>query len=337
MKKVIIGIHGLGNKPPKYMLQKWWKDAMHEGLNAEGINRELPIFELVYWADLLYEKPLNKWEKDKYSPYYLDEPYKKASKKYAPKDYSTRKKVMDYVIEKLKKVFLNEDKTLNFAFISEVIMRRYFRDLEIYYTEECNDIKDRNCKVRDTIRARVVQVIKKYANCDIMIIAHSMGSIIAFDVLSVLVPEAKINTLVTIGSPLGIPIVISKTAAEQKKKLNGKSVLATPSGVMTNWYNIADILDHVAFNYKLADDFKENDRGITPIDLLVTNNYEANGLKNPHKSFGYLRTPEFAKILEDFIGVEEKNIAQKIMHKVQGMLHKVKEKGAFVKDKLNID
>jgi len=60
MRKVIIGIHGLGNKPPKYLLQRWWKDAMIEGLNSSDIQQSLPKFELVYWADILYEKPLNR-------------------------------------------------------------------------------------------------------------------------------------------------------------------------------------------------------------------------------------------------------------------------------------
>ena len=31
MAKVIIGIHGLGNKPPKDILEKWWKLSIEEG------------------------------------------------------------------------------------------------------------------------------------------------------------------------------------------------------------------------------------------------------------------------------------------------------------------
>ena len=64
MKQVIIGIHGLGNKPPKYLLKKWWKDSIKEGFNKNGFKNELPEFELVYWADILNQKPLNNWEKD---------------------------------------------------------------------------------------------------------------------------------------------------------------------------------------------------------------------------------------------------------------------------------
>ena len=169
-----------------------------------------------------------------------------------------------------------------------------------------------------------------------MIIAHSMGSIITFDVLNFLIPAAKINTLVTIGSPLGLPIVVSKIAAEQKKKLKGESIMATPPGVTSNWFNFADIMDHVAINFELADDFRENERGILPTDFLVNNNYEINGEINHHKSFGYLRTPEFSKILSDFIADQKLNVVQKILKTIQIFFEKVKEQYNLVKDKLAI-
>ena len=335
MRKVIIGIHGLGNKPPKYLLQKWWKDAMIEGLNSSGFKKNLPDFELVYWADILYDKPLNRWEKDKDNPYYLDEPYIKAPEIIIDKKHPFQEKIIGFISNQLNKIFLNEDKSLNYSFITDAILEKYFRDLEVYYMEECKDENKVNCRARDLIQERLVQYITKYNNNDIMIIAHSMGSIITFDVLNFLIPEARINTLVTIGSPLGLPIVVSKIAAEQKKKLKGKSIMATPPGVTSNWFNFADIMDHVAINYKLADDFRENVRGILPTDFLVNNNYEINGEINHHKSFGYLRTPEFSKILSDFIADEKLNAGQKVLKTVQGFIEKVRERYKIVKDKLS--
>ena len=57
----------------------------------------------------------------------------------------------------------------------------------------------------------------------------------------------------------------------------------------------------IAFNYKLSDDYSENIRGIKPADFVVFNNYTINGERNPHKSYGYLRTKEFATILAEFL------------------------------------
>ncbi len=58
MAKVIIAIHGLGNKPPKEQLQEWGKMAIEEGLKNSGQHVHLPEFELIYWAGLVYERPL---------------------------------------------------------------------------------------------------------------------------------------------------------------------------------------------------------------------------------------------------------------------------------------
>jgi hypothetical protein len=334
MKKIIIGIHGLGNKPPKFLLQKWWKDAMLEGFKTHGINKKLPYFELVYWVDILYEKPLNNWEKDNKNQYFLDEPYIKAPKSFETENHPFRKKLTDFISEQLKNIFLNEDKTLNYSFLTDIILKKYFRDLNVYYIEECKDENDISCKARDLIRNRIAQVIKKYKEYEIFIVAHSMGSIIVFDVLNYIIPEIEINTLVTMGSPLGLPVVVGKIAAEQKRKLNDKSIMATPPGITTNWYNMSDIMDHVALNYKLADDFIQNERKISPKDFLVQNNYQINGIKNPHKSFGYLRTPEFSAILNDFIGDKSLNIGQKVLGKVQGFMNKVKEQHEIIMDKL---
>jgi len=41
MANIIIGIHGLGNKPPKPLLEHWWKLAMIEGLKTNNFNPAL--------------------------------------------------------------------------------------------------------------------------------------------------------------------------------------------------------------------------------------------------------------------------------------------------------
>jgi hypothetical protein len=50
---VIIGIHGLANKPPRDEKMGWWKRALIEGLkrNCSKTTDELS-FDFVYWADL---------------------------------------------------------------------------------------------------------------------------------------------------------------------------------------------------------------------------------------------------------------------------------------------
>jgi hypothetical protein len=77
--------------------------------------------------------------------------------------------------------------------------------------------------------------------------------------------------------------------------------MKTPPSVVKSWVNFSDAEDPVAFNYRLNDDYSENELGVKPTDFLVFNNYINNGERNPHKSFGYLRAPEFAHVLAEFI------------------------------------
>ena len=125
-----------------------------------------------------------------------------------------------------------------------------------------------------------------------------MGSIIAYDVLTKIVPEITIDTFVTCGSPLGIPVIMNKIKTEQENKDQSLSV---PENITRRWYNLSDLDDRVAINYNLADDYQKNSKDVAIIDKQVQNTYEFNGEKNPHKSFGYLRTPEMSEIIYTFL------------------------------------
>ena len=59
MANVIIGIHGLGNKPPGQLLEHWWKLAMIEGLKTSNFDSVISKFEIVYWADILDKVAFN--------------------------------------------------------------------------------------------------------------------------------------------------------------------------------------------------------------------------------------------------------------------------------------
>jgi len=301
MSKVIIAIHGLGNKPPKSLLKKWWKKSMREGLKVIGHPRFFIPFEFVYWAHLVHPQPLDPKVKDKKHPLFLDEPYRPA-KSYAMKKRSIiRQKVLDYVGKQIDKLFLNEDMSLNFSAVSDIIIKRYFYELDIYYSQTCFSVADRNCLARDVIREQLARVLKKHQGKQILLIGHSMGSIIAYDVLTQTLPDVPIDTLVTIGSPLGMPIIISKIVSEQSKKMKQTTEVKTPENIVHHWYNFSDLEDKVAIDYSLAGDFKTNSRNVGVTDKIIDNNYEIDGHRNPHKSYGYLRAPEFAEIIHTFL------------------------------------
>lgn len=317
MSNVIIGIHGLGNKPSANLLEKWWIRAMKEGLKKGNYKRYVPPFNLVYWSDIIHPQPLDPAIKDPENTLFLEEPYTEAPEVFPVEDYSIRKKVVDYLGRQMNRIFLNEDFSLNYSFISDAIINRYFRDLEVYYSDCMMTAAGKECNIGALIRERLALKLRAHRKDNIMLIGHSMGSIIAFDVLTFLVPDIKINTFITIGSPLGLPVVISKIAAEHRKKAGLLQAVRTPQGITNKWYNFSDILDKVAFNYRISEQFPENEHGVRPVDLLVTNKYVFNGERNPHKSFGYLRTPEFSQVLNEFIETEKISKGKKILHRMK--------------------
>lgn len=301
MSKIIIGIHGLGNKPSKELLEKWWLESIVEGLKRINKFEFTPDFEMVYWADILNDKPLSSLVTDAENPYFMDEPYLIAQSEFHPKDSSSRKRFLGFLEHQMDKIFLNDDLTPNFTFVSDLIFRKYFKELDIYYSKEpfVNDKSYRS--VRDIIRNRLALVLEKHKGKEVLLIAHSMGSIIAYDVLNFVTPKIKIDTLITIGSPLGNPVIISKNVEEAKSKMENFKHLSTPDNVISAWHNFSDIDDSVAMNYNLADDYAENNMGVNVNDTLVTNDYIINELRNPHKSYGYLRAKELSEVVAEFI------------------------------------
>ncbi|MFN2396205.1 MAG: esterase/lipase family protein [Bacteroidales bacterium] len=302
MARIIIGIHGLGNKPDKDTLSKWWQLSLKEGLANQGFETELPEFKMVYWADILYPHPLDKNVEDPENPSYIDEKYTKGNSYSERRSYRIRKRLLRYVGKQLYKIFLNEDLTIKYSFIPDYIIRKYFSDLEIYYEDECETVDPVKCRKKELIKQRLADVLDEHKNDKILLIAHSMGSIIAFDVLSFFAPEYKVHTFITIGSPLGIPLVVSKIASQYKNKPRGKKEMVTPPGIYENWFNFSDLLDKITLNYKLSRRYKFNENAIKPRDFNVANDYISEaGEHNPHKSYGYLRTKEFSYMLNNFI------------------------------------
>jgi hypothetical protein len=308
LRKTIICIHGLGNKPSKELLTKWWRLAIREGLIGIGWYVFNPKIEMVYWADILYEKPLDEKITDSKDPFYLNDRYTKSSKTFVAKNNENRKKVLDFVGRQLDKLFLNEDNTINYGSITDLVISKYFKDLGIYYNHEPGLNTDIYPTAKDAIRERLIELLNVHKKDEIFLIAHSMGSVVAYDVLTLQLTNAKVNTLTTIGAPLGVPIVISKIAAEYKEKFNEAFIPSTPPNVTKNWYNFSDLRDKVALDYELADDFKENVNGIKPIDYIVDNTYIVHQEANPHKAYGYLRTPEFSKVMLEFLILNKSKI-----------------------------
>jgi hypothetical protein len=305
MAKVIIGIHGLANKPERGTQAQWWVDSIKEGLQKNcKLNLEFN-FDDVYWADLLYEKPLHRNPDFSFDSLYDDEPYvpakagalKKYDEGFMDELRADSQSLLGGALDAVKS-------TLGVGQAADFVLQQKLKDLAFYY-DPGRRIKDRSGRqrpAREVLQEDLEKTLVSNKAHEIMLIAHSMGSIIAYDVLRKLGqrkpdPGARVSHFVTIGSPLGLPHVKLNI---EKVHLHDPQV-RTPTIVTRSWVNFADRKDPVAFDTHLEDDYGPNDSGVAVKDDLILNDYEMNGKANHHKLFGYLRAPEVSEHIRDFL------------------------------------
>lgn len=304
MAKVIVGIHGLANKPKPEILKNWWEASIREGLNVNNKIESADFeFHMIHWADLLYKYSLHDDEGFSFDKLYNDEPYVKAVedtlKTY---DEGFLSKVRAGVFDILGDAADALKEHAGMDSFADFLIGRLLKDLDFYY--ENRKIHDRNGalgKTQDVLRQELLNALIPLKGRSIMLISHSMGSIIAYDALLKLgkdVPNYELSHFVTIGSPLGLPHVKAKIIKEQ-----GVDRLQTPLVVTKSWKNFADKKDPVAADVFLKGDYAANVAKIEVVDDLVTNDYIAPNKKkhNHHKSYGYLRTPEMSAHVADFL------------------------------------
>jgi len=320
--KIIIGIHGLGNKPPKILFEEWWRLSILEGLRNIGYRRTNLNFELVYWADVLHPVPLDPYEKDEDSELFLEEKYNSAVNRKAEENNSLKSSMAQYIREQFNNILFNEKLHINFPSITDFIIKHFFKDLSVYLTENCVSENNSECLAKDVIQERLHQVLLKHKDKDILLISHSMGTIVAYDVLSKYNNELNINTWVTTGSPLGVPFIYGELKFESHQTKS--SLAVTPNSITSNWFNLADLNDKLAVNYELDKLFAPNIHGIKPGAMLINNDYESNGIKNPHKTYGYLRSPELSQIIDNFLCIGKSKFSIWMRKKFFSVLAKFK-------------
>jgi hypothetical protein len=157
--------------------------------------------------------------------------------------------------------------------------------------------------VATRIRQMLIDSLSRAWNdgCRIILMAHSLGSVIAFDVLWELsrrrVSEIRIDRFVTIGSPLGLNFF-------QHRILGAGEPEETryPDNIR-RWDNLSAIGEMTALDRVFADDFKSMlDMGlvesITDHPDLINYFRGPEGL-NVHKCYGYMANEQTGAVIAD--------------------------------------
>ncbi|MBN1309575.1 MAG: hypothetical protein JXA18_16765 [Chitinispirillaceae bacterium] len=313
MKTILIGIHGLRNKPSKYILTDWWKKSIIEGFRV--VNLPVPRFsiEIAYWAQYMHTRPQDAAIADQRDPRYLWEPYLSGSF-FGPREPHTfKEKIKSDIHQELLKLIAGETGFMNIDAISNAILHRMFIELDVYYHGTLRDENGVPHPARDLIRGELIRLLVKHRNKNICLLAHSMGTIIAYDVLLHGEPAVPVHTLITFGCPLGFPVIRKQIQRELGLGTKEEVKLPTPETIRKRWMNFSDLEDVTCLNYNLRTHYHPNEAGVRPYDRIVYNNYECGGVKNPHKAYGYLRTLDVTQALNTFLVLENAGLRQRIM------------------------
>lgn len=282
MRKIILCIHGRSNKPEETTLLEWWRSSIDEGLlkNCSVGLGDIEV-DMAYYADIYNDKPVADANNK--------EPYK-------PAEPCTLVEYKKKIIDRLRGVagdwlddpldWLDEHGGI-LSHFARGILKKTLKDLAEYYNET---------ETREKVQARLLSKLDKYHNREIILVSHSKGTIVAYDVLRAMGKDPEyygmdVGHFITLGSPLGLTVVQGQTSSEKGGKLR------TPSVVTKGWHNFSDPGDFVAIDSHLRDDYEANSSNVRVEDELVANDYPGNA----HKSYGYLRTPEFSRLIKSLI------------------------------------
>lgn len=289
-ESIVVYVHGIGRQAPPDQLKLEWDLALF-GKDLGDRSR------MAYWSDLLHP-PVGVGAKavrrrSTGSQTELDVDALLANAGVGETDQDAK----DYALSLLRGLGVDEASSVSGrvgkkvlplpGFLRKPISRAF---LEAFITDTAAYLFRKG--MRASIRKRLVEQLQLPKDRPVTIVAHSQGSIIAYEVLSAIAADQlALDALVTIGSPLGV--------REVQDFLEPDS-LEIPT-VVTRWANFADPLDPVALDKGLASDFSARPPATTEIQDQVVVNSATRRLVgfNPHSAVGYLANPNVRHVVAD--------------------------------------
>ncbi|MDJ0759254.1 MAG: hypothetical protein QNJ19_07640 [Woeseiaceae bacterium] len=287
---LIIYIPGLLPKPePAMHRDALYRSLMH-GLTAhapdvaERIDADHQAFDLVSWTYDFYGE---------HRDIALDQPSIDAMLEHAEAPDSAVDEASAFTRRLLRWFYLLGDFfPFLIPYLADERVEMHIRDLR-RYAKDANGIAQH---VREMLKLPLRAAAQ--SGRPTLLIAHSMGSVIAFDTLWQMSHEdndhVRLDTLLTMGSPLGQRFI-------QRHLLgHGRVGHARYPSNIVNWKNLSARGDLTSVDPKLSNDFGQ----MRTLDLVETfddeeilNWFRLDGTLNVHAEYGYLANPVTAKFV----------------------------------------
>lgn len=169
--------------------------------------------------------------------------------------------------------------------IARKLTRAFLRDVNDFLFE-----KDRRDRMEQSLLDRLAA-----GGGPFVVIAHSQGSMIAYDVLRRLDrTQIQVPLFVTVGSPLGMQEV-----QDMLRQWTGGTLPFPPC--VGRWLNVADRLDPVAFDVDISNDFQGGIENI-PSGGQLGIGINLDSPQHPHSGTGYLRTSYVRDAVRETVG-----------------------------------
>ncbi len=317
MAKRLILIHGRAEKPRKEIKVQLLRRALEHGLSRIGAEYNPEVaFSLAYYGDVNNAILWAKEKKKKLMTDFLDWdfPYEEDLAAYdrslemlfsvseqsetAYKDLRSKRKDLGAV----DNLFDIASPVVNFFGLGDNILDGLLADMGAYFK-----YRFVGSLIRERLQSILVPVLEN--GDDVCLVAHSMGTIVAYDVLWKISRMSeykrlwgkKVNLFITLGAPLG-----EKAIRQQLYDAHEPDDGVYPKSIRL-WHNFSAMDDFVAHDEDLADNFKEMVRQNYLSDIVDHFIYTfyvgggGNGNLNPHKFYGYLDNVEVAQTIAEWM------------------------------------
>jgi len=285
---LILYVPGLMPKPPERVHRKALKDSLAAGIRAAGENEpDLPAaFEVYAWTEDFYGTTRDFSIDASSVERLVDSPV--ASDRDASEAQSLGRRV--------QRALFRFGDVLPFLipYFASERQRLHIRDLNRYASGSDGAAKN----IRDGLERRLAEAAD--AGRPVLLIGHSMGSVICWDTLwdrARREPQpAPVSLFLTMGSPLGQRYVQQRLLSHRSKEAGG----FPPS--IGRWVNLAAVGDMTSLDQRLANDFRSRfpDQQRRIEDYSLVNAFRLDGVLNPHAEYGYLANAVTARIVIDW-------------------------------------
>ncbi len=303
-------IHGIANKPPAPDLLRIWREALANSADPLPLGDLGVTSSLVYWADLLYEKPdddiaahegvLENTAQAVDGGGGAEPPTPRTAQEKAFLD-ALRKHMTGLsdaeIAAEPPAVPANPQGALERVplpwFLKKPIMDALLRDVHHYlFDVEFAPPGRPPVRIQQTIRRRFVETLGAPGiTGPHVVVSHSMGTVIAYDCLKRVTDCPGVDGLITLGCPLGLDEVQDQLQPGWSRD-NGFPSERVAGG----WTNLFDRLDPVCgFDPQLANDFRKG--GANAVEDVAVQNDGA----WRHSITKYLRQREVCRVLRSLL------------------------------------